>query len=125
MSEPDRILYRFDAIGSQGTVMGGVVEGLTTVEQALEHAYTHLEEGHMPIVIRRNGEVIYDAEAIRLEWEALKLRTEGPSLAAFRAKLAAVQARQRCTVDQDVLTTLHAYACELQGAIHAMEMDGC
>lgn len=117
--DPDRILYRFDAVGSKGTVMGGVVEGLTTVEQALEHAYTHLEGGHMPIVIR------YDAEAIRLEWEALKLRAEGPSLAAFRAKLAAVQARQRCTVDQDVLTTLHAYACELQDAIHAMEASGC
>lgn len=118
----DRILYRFDAIGSKGMVKGGVVEGLTTVERALEYAFAHLSEGHQPVVIRRNGDVVYDAESIRLEWEALKLRTEGASLDAYRAKLAAVQARQRCTLDQDALATLHHYACELQDAIHAMEL---
>jgi len=123
--ERDRILYRFDAVGKDGSTMGGVVEGLKTVDGALEHAFRHLDEGHKPVVIRRNGDVVYDADSIYLEWEALKARKDATDdtskINAFRLKLAAVQARQRCTLDQETLQTLHRYACELQDAIAGME----
>ena len=86
-------LYRFEVVGKSGATMGGVLVGDYTVEQALEVAFEHLSQGDHPISILEDGKTVYDAEAIRLEWIALKRRADGRSRTAFEAKIAAVEVR--------------------------------